>query len=80
MVYSLFDNHSATLKQVNDKLTSPVDVKPKTDRLLYTKSSADYNIRLSEIKSAKLAYHTYPLPEAVEPRLVLKGIPLNVPE
>jgi len=80
VVYSLFDNHSATLKQVNDKLTSPVDVKSKTDRLLYTKSSADYNILLSEIKSAKLAYHTYLLPEAVQPRLVLKGIPPNVPE
>ena len=40
----------------------------------------DYNILLSEIKSAKLAYHTYPLPEAVEPRLVLKGIPPNIPE
>ena len=56
-------------------------MKSKTDRLLlYTKSSADYNILLSEIKSAKLAYHTYPLPEAVKPRLVLKGIPSNVPE
>jgi len=56
-------------------------VKSKPERLLlYTKSSSDYNILLSEIKSAKLAYHTYPLPEAVRPRLVLKGIPTNVPE
>jgi hypothetical protein len=68
VIYSLLDNHSSTLKQVNDKLTTPVDVKSKTDRLLlYTKNSADYNILLSEIKSAKLAYHTYPLPEAIQP-------------
>jgi len=81
VLYSLLNNHSTTLKQLNEKLTTPVDVKSKTDRLLlYTKSSSDYNILLSEIKSAKLAYHTYPLPEAVQPRLVLKGIPTNVPE
>ena len=56
VIYSLLNNHSSTLQQVNDKLTTPVDVKSKTDRLLlYTKSSADYNILLSEIKSAKLA-------------------------
>ena len=28
---------------------------------------------------AKLAYHTYPLPDAIQPRLVLNGIPPNVP-
>jgi hypothetical protein len=81
VIYSLLNNHSSTLKQVNKRLTAPVDVKSKTDRLLlYTKSSSDYNILLSEIKSANLAYHTYPLPEAVQPWLVLKGIPSNVPE
>ena len=81
VIYSLLNNHSSTLKQVNDKLTTPVEVKSKTDRLLlYTKPSSDYNILLSEIQSAKLAYHTYPLPDAVQPRLVLKGIPPNVPE
>jgi len=81
VIYSLLSNHSSTSIQVNDKLTTPVDVTSKMDRLLlYTKSSADCNILLSEIKSTKLAYHTYPLPEAVQPRLVLKGIPSNVPE
>ena len=56
-------------------------VKTKTDRLLlYTKTSSDYSILLTEIKSAKLAYHTYPLPDAIQPRLVLKGIPHNVPK
>jgi hypothetical protein len=80
-IYSLLNNHSSTLKQVNDNLTTPVDVKSKTDRLLlYTKFSSDYNILLTEIKSAKLAYHTYPLPEAIQPRLVLKGIPSDIPE
>ena len=81
VIYSLLNNHSSTLKEVNDKLTTPVHVKSTMDRLLpYTKSSADYNILLSEIKSAKLAYRTYPIPEAVQPRLVLKGIPSNVLE
>ena len=48
--------------------------------LLYTKSSHDYNILLTEIRAANIAYHTYPLPGAIQPRLVLKGIPPNVPE
>jgi hypothetical protein len=52
VIYSLLDNHSSTLKKVNEKLTTPVDVKSKTDRLLlYTKSSADYTILLSEIRT-----------------------------
>jgi hypothetical protein len=69
------------MKHVNQKLTTPVDVKSKANRLLlYTKSSHDYNILLTEIRAAKLAYHTYPLPEATQPQLVLKGIPPNVPE
>jgi len=59
VIYSLLNNHSSTLKEVNEKLSSLVDVKSKPDRLfLYTKSSADYNILLVEIQSAKLAYHT----------------------
>ena len=80
VIYSYLNNHSTTLKQVNEKLTAPVDVKSKTNRLLlYTKSSHDYSI-LPEIRTAKLAYHTYPLPEAVQTRLVLKDIPPNVPQ
>ena len=80
IIYSLLDNHSATLNRVNEKLSTPIAVKTKADRLLlYTKSSADYKTLLSEIQTAKIAYHTYPLPEAVQPRLVLKGIPCNVP-
>jgi hypothetical protein len=66
VIYSLLTNHSATLKQVNSKLTSPVEVKSKTNRLLlYTKSSSDYKILLSEIQKANLPYHTDPLPEAI---------------
>ena len=81
VIYSLLNNHSAKLKRVNEQLTTPVDVKSKADRLLlYTKSPTDYKILLAEIQSPKLAYHTYPLPETVQPRLVLKGIPSNVPE
>jgi hypothetical protein len=76
VIYGYLNNHSSTLKQVNEKLTTPVEVKYKTNRLLlYTQSSHDYNILLTEIQTANLAYHTYPLPEAVQPRLVL-----NVPE
>jgi PAX-interacting protein 1 len=33
---------------------------------------------LNEIKTAKLAYHTYPVPNKEKPRLTLKGIPPNV--
>jgi len=81
VIYSYLNNHSSILKQVNEKLTIPVDVMSKANwLLLYTKSSHDYNILLTEIRAAKLAYHTYPLPEATQPRLVLKGIPPNVPE
>jgi hypothetical protein len=81
VIYSYLNNHSATLKQVNDKLSTPVDVKSKTERLLlYTKSSQDYNILLTEIRTANLAYHTYPLPENTQPPLVIKGIPPNVPD
>jgi len=80
VIYSYLNNHSATVKPVNEKLTTPVDVKSKANRLLlYTKFSHVY-ILLTEIRAAKLAYHTYPLLEATQPRLELKGIPPNVPE
>jgi len=36
-------------------------------------------VLLVEIQTAKLTYHTYPLPDAIQSRLVLKGIPPNVP-
>jgi len=66
---------------VNDKLSNPVDVKSKSNSLLlYTKSSQDYNTILLETRTAQNAYHIYPLPENTQPRLVLKGIPPNVPE
>ena len=81
VIYSLLNNHSATLQQVNTKLTCPVEVKTKPNRLLLcTKSTQDYNPVLSEIQTAKLEYHTYPPPDATQTRLVLKGIPPNVPE
>ena len=32
----------------------------------------------AEIQAAKLAYHSYPLPDAIQPRVVLTGIPPNV--
>lgn len=34
---------------------------------------------LTEIQTTKLAYHTYPLPNAIQPQVVLKVIPLNIP-
>ena len=34
---------------------------------------------MAEIQTTKLTYHTYPLPDAIQPHVVLKGIPLNVP-
>ena len=58
-----------------------MEVKTKPNGLLlYTKSTQGYNIVLSEIQTAKLEYHIYPLPDAIQTRLVLKGIPPNVPE
>jgi hypothetical protein len=55
-------------------------VKTKSNRLLlYTKTGGgDYEILLREMKQAHLAYHTYPLPNANQPRVALKGIPPNV--
>ena len=74
------NNHSATLKKVNEKLATPVIVKSKSYRLLlYTKSVTDYSVHLAEIQTAKLANRTYPLPNVIQAWLVLKGIPPNVP-
>jgi hypothetical protein len=81
VIYSFLTNHSSTLQKVNNKLSAPVEVKTKSNRLLlYTKSTQDYYIILSEIQAAKLEYHTYPLPDTRQTRLVLKGIPPNVPK
>jgi hypothetical protein len=81
VIYSFLTNHSSTLQQVNNKLSAPVEVKTKPNMLLlFTKTTQDYKTVLSEIQSAKLEYHTYPLPDALQTRLVLKGIPPNVPE
>jgi hypothetical protein len=56
-----------------------VEVKTKTNRLLlYTKSEGDYSVLLQEIKKANIAFHTYPLPTEVQPRVALKGIPPTV--
>ena len=47
--------------------------------LLYTNSFTDYNVLLTETQTTKPAYRTYPLPNVIHPRMVLKGIPPNVP-
>jgi hypothetical protein len=79
VLYSYLTHHSTTLKALNEKLTSPVEVKTKINRLLlYTKTEGDYDILLQEIKKANLAYHTYPLPTEVQPRVALKGVPPTV--
>jgi len=71
--------HSTTLKKANEKLATPVDVKSKSYRLWLCKTSVmDYNVLLAEIPTTKLAYHTYPLPDIIQPRVVLKVIPPNV--
>ena len=78
-MYSYLTHHSATINAVNEKLTTPVEVKTKQNRLLlYTKSESDYKILLKEIRDANIAYHTYPLPTAVQPRLTMKGLPPTV--
>ena len=79
VLYSYLTHHSTTLKTLNVKLTAPVEVKTKLNRLLlYTKTEGYYNIRLQEIIKANLAYHTYPLPTEVQPRVALKGVPPTV--
>jgi hypothetical protein len=55
-----------------------VEVKKKKKKkklLLHTKTEGDYVILLQEVKKANIAYHTYPLPTEVQPRVALKGIP-----
>lgn len=43
VLYSYLTHHSATINAVNEKLSSPVEVKTKSNRLLlYTKSESDY--------------------------------------
>jgi hypothetical protein len=79
VLYSYLNHHTTTLKTLKEKLTAPVQVKAKLNRLLlYTKTEGDYNILLQEIKKANLAYHTYPLPTEVQPRVALKGVPPTV--
>jgi hypothetical protein len=76
VLYSFLSNHSQTIKSLNEKLSSPVEIKTKDNiMLLYTRSETDYEILLRDIKQANLAYHTYPLPQTKQPRLVLKGLP-----
>jgi hypothetical protein len=59
VIYSYLSNHSETLKTLNDKLSSPVVVKTKPNRLLlYTNTVTDYELLLREIITANLAYHT----------------------
>jgi hypothetical protein len=56
-----------------------VEIKTKENRmLLYTRSETDYEILLRDIKQANLAYHTYPLSQTQQPRLVVKGLPPNI--
>jgi hypothetical protein len=79
VIYSYLNNHTQTLKTLNEKLSSPVEIKTKQNRLLlFTKNEIDYEVLLREIQQAKLAYHTYPLPHARQPRVTLKGLPPNV--
>ena len=76
VIYRYLSNNSQTLKTLNDKLSSPVVVKTKPNRLLlYTKTVPDYEMLMREIKTANLAYHIYPLPKKHQPRVTLKGIP-----
>jgi hypothetical protein len=80
VIYSYLNIHSISLKKVNEKLATPVYVKSISHiLLLYTKSVTDYNVLLAEIQTTKLTYHTYPLPDAIQPYMVLKDIPPNVP-
>jgi hypothetical protein len=81
VLYSFLKNHSSTLQQVSNKLSAPVEVKTKSNRpLLYAKMTQDYETVSSEIQAANLEYSTYPLPDTLQTRLVLKGIAPNVPE
>jgi hypothetical protein len=59
-IYLYLNNHSATLKKVNEKVSIPVDVKSKSQYLLLcTKSLRDYKVLSTEVQLAKLVYHTH---------------------
>ena len=81
VIYSYLSNHSATLKKVNEKLPTPVDVKSKSPRLLlYAKPVTDYKCAFGSSSDCQASLpYTYSLPEAVQPRLVLKRYPPNFP-
>ena len=72
--------HGTTMK-IHEKLSTPVDVKSKSPRLLlYTKPVTDYKCAFgwNSDRQASLPY-TYSIPDAVQPCLVLKRFPPNFP-
>jgi hypothetical protein len=80
VIYSYLNNHSATLKKINETLSTPVDVKScHTSSYCIQNPSQTTTCWWVKYRPGWLSYHTYPLPDAVQPRLVLKGIPPNCP-
>jgi hypothetical protein len=80
VIYSYLNNHTQILKQLHEKMTSPIEIKAKQNKLvLYAKTESDYELLLREIQQAKIAYHTYQLPHLKQPRVTLKGLPPNIP-
>jgi hypothetical protein len=62
VLYSYLTHHSSTINAVNEELTSPMEVKTKSNRLLMcNKTEEDYRVLLQEIKQENISYHTYPL-------------------
>jgi hypothetical protein len=61
-------------------MTTLIEIKAKQNKLvLYAKTESDYELPLREIQQAKIAYHTYQLPQLKQPRVTLKGLPPNIP-
>ena len=75
VIYEYLTNHTMSISSINDKLKQSLQVKYKQNRLiLYTKSIDDYNIVFDEVQKSQIQFHRYPLPDKLQPRLVLKNI------
>lgn len=79
VVYSYFENHSETIKQIKSCLKNEIDIKFKGNRILiFPKSSEDHKIICELLKSNDIEFHSYTLPADKVLRLVLKNVSPNV--
>lgn len=79
IVYSYFDNHVKTLKNLQRDLNEDIDLKFKGKRLIVlTKNVADYNAVRKELDERKIQYSTKTPVTEREPKLVIQNLPPNI--